>query len=341
VELHNLYGPTEAAVDVNAWWVEPGETPEALNALHTLPIGPPMPGNRLHVLDDLLQPLPVGVPGHLHIGGVQVARGYAGRPALTAERFVPDPYGPPGSRLYATGDLARVRANGDIEFLGRMDDQVKVHGWRVELGEIEAVIAEHPRVRQAVVALRDDAPGGRGLVGYVDWSGDASALTGELRRALAKKLPAALIPQAFVGIDHIPLGPSGKLDRGALPAPGGSGRADLGTPYTEPRTPLETELCALWSELLGRERIGVEDDFFQLGGHSLLAVRAVSRMRAAFHLDLSVRLLFDTPRLRDLAAAIEREQLAQAGEADLDELLAELEGLSDEEALELSGGDDV
>ncbi|MER5643538.1 amino acid adenylation domain-containing protein [Streptosporangium sp. NPDC002524] len=325
VELHNLYGPTEAAVDVTAWRVEP----EGVDARHTLPIGPPMPGNRLHVLDDLLRPLPVGVPGHLHIGGVQVARGYAGRPALTAERFVPDPYGPPGSRLYATGDLARVRADGGIEFLGRLDDQVKVHGWRVELGEIEAVIAEHPKVRQAVVALRDDAPGGRGLVGYVDWSGEASALTGELRRTLARKLPAALIPQAFVGIDTVPLGPSGKLDRGALPAPTGSGRGDLGTPYAEPRTPLETELCALWSELLGRERIGVEDDFFQLGGHSLLAVLLVTRYREAYGVEMPLRRCFEITTVTEHALAVLELQLGDDDE-ELAALLAALEDPADE-----------
>ncbi|WP_329093288.1 non-ribosomal peptide synthetase [Streptosporangium sp. NBC_01469] len=325
VELHNLYGPTEAAVDVTAWRVEP----EGAGTRHTLPIGPPMPGNRLHVLDDLLQPAPVGVPGHLHIGGVQVARGYADRPGLTAERFVPDPYGPPGSRLYATGDLARVRADGSLEFLGRMDDQVKVHGWRVELGEIEAVIAEHPRVRRAVVALRDDAPGGRGLVGYVDWSGDASALTAELRRTLARKLPAALIPQAFVGIDDIPLGPSGKLDRGALPAPTGSGRADLGTPYTEPRTPLETELCALWGELLGRERIGVEDDFFQLGGHSLLAVLLVTRYRDTYGVEMPLRRCFEITTVTEHALAVLELQLGNDDE-ELAALLAALEDPADE-----------
>ncbi|GAA4184512.1 hypothetical protein GCM10022252_13550 [Streptosporangium oxazolinicum] len=325
VELHNLYGPTEAAVDVTAWRVEP----EGVDALHTLPIGPPMPGNRLHALDDLLRPAPVGVPGHLHIGGVQVARGYAGRPGLTAERFVPDPYGPPGSRLYATGDLARVRADGNLEFLGRLDDQVKVHGWRVELGEIEAVIAEHPRVRRAVVALRDDAPGGHGLVGYVDWSGDASALTAELRRTLARKLPAALIPQAFVGIDDIPLGPSGKLDRGALPAPTGSGRADLATPYTEPRTPLETELCALWSELLGRERIGVEDDFFQLGGHSLLAVLLVTRYRDTYGVEMPLRRCFEITTVTEHALAILELRLGDDDE-ELAALLATLEDPADE-----------
>ncbi|WP_406316875.1 amino acid adenylation domain-containing protein [Streptosporangium sp. NBC_01639] len=317
VELHNLYGPTEAAVDVTAWRCEPGGT------RNTLPIGRPMPGNQLYVLDGRLEPVPIGVPGHLHIGGTQVARGYAGRPGLTAERFVPDPYGPPGSRLYATGDRARWNADGDLEFLGRLDDQVKVHGWRVEPGEIEAVLAEHTKVRQAVVALRDDAPGGRGLVAYVDWAGDPAQLTGELRRALARRLPSALIPQAFVGISALPLGPSGKLDRSALPSPGGSGRADLGTPYLEPRTPMEGELCALWAELLGRDQIGVDDDFFQLGGHSLLAVLLVTRYREGYGVELPLRQCFEITTVAEHALAVLEMQLEQ--DEGLEELLAALE----------------
>ncbi|MFF0246892.1 non-ribosomal peptide synthetase [Streptosporangium sandarakinum] len=321
VELHNLYGPTEAAVDVSAWRVEPGRS------RHTLPIGRPMPGNRLYVLDDHLQPVPAGVPGHLHIGGVQVAPGYAGRPGLTADRFVPDPYGPPGSRMYATGDAARWNGEGDLEFLGRLDDQVKVHGWRVEPGEIEALLAEHPKVRRAVVALRDDAPGGRGLVAYVGWDGDPAALTAELRRHLAGRLPAALVPQAFVGIDDVPLTPGGKLDRDALPSPGGSGRADLGTPYVAARTPLEEELCALWGELLGRDRIGVEDDFFQLGGHSLLAVLLVTRYREDYGVEMPLRRCFEVTTVAGHALAL--LELRMSGDDELEELLAALEDPAD------------
>ncbi|MFC4117864.1 non-ribosomal peptide synthetase [Nonomuraea zeae] len=312
VELHNLYGPTEAAVDVSWHACRPGET--------VIPIGRPMPGCRLHVLDGHLEPMPVGVPGHLHIGGVQVARGYAGRPGLTAERFVPDPYGPPGARLYATGDLARLRADGELEFLGRIDDQVKVHGWRVELGEIEAALAEDARVRRAVVALRDDAPGGRGLVAYVDWTGEAAQLAHELRTGLAGKLPPALVPQAFVRVTEFPLGPSGKLDRAALPPPTGPGRSDLGTTYVAPETPLEEELCALWGELLGRDRVGIEDDFFALGGHSLLAVLLITRYREAYGIEMDLRVCFELTTVAEHALAVLELQL---GDVELDDLLAE------------------
>ncbi|MEV0146500.1 MULTISPECIES: amino acid adenylation domain-containing protein [unclassified Nonomuraea] len=312
VELHNLYGPTEAAVDVSWHACRPGET--------VIPIGRPMPGCRLHVLDEHLEPMPVGVPGHLHIGGVQVARGYAGRPGLTAERFVPDPYGPPGARLYATGDLARLRADGELEFLGRIDDQVKVHGWRVELGEIEAALAEHPQVRRAVVALRDDAPGGRGLVAYVNWTGEASQLSHEMRTGLARKLPPTLVPQAFVQVTEFPLGPSGKLDRAALPPPTGPGRSDLGTTYVAPETPLEEELCALWGELLGRDRVGIEDDFFALGGHSLLAVLLITRYREAYGIEMNLQVCFELTTVAEHALAVLELQL---GDVELDDLLAE------------------
>ncbi|GIH91291.1 non-ribosomal peptide synthetase [Planobispora siamensis] len=314
-ELHNLYGPTEAAVDVTAWKCEDVE------GRTTLPIGRPMPGCRLHVLDERLEPMPVGVPGHLHIGGVQVARGYAGRPGLTAERFVPDPYGPPGSRLYATGDLARLRPDGELEFLGRIDDQVKVHGWRVEPGEVEAVLAEDPRVRRAVVALRDDAPGGRGLVAYVDWTGEPAELAHAMRGTLARKLPPPLLPQAFVQVTEFPLGPSGKLDRDALPPPTGSGRADLGTAYAEPGTPLEAELCALWGELLGRDRVGVNDDFFELGGHSLLAVSLVTRYREIYGIEMDLRDCFELTTVAEQALAVLELQLGDA--AELEALLAD------------------
>ncbi|MEU5868203.1 amino acid adenylation domain-containing protein [Nonomuraea sp. NPDC047529] len=312
VELHNLYGPTEAAVDVSWHACRPGET--------VIPIGRPMPGCRLHVLDEQLEPMPIGVPGQLHIGGVQVARGYAGRPGLTAERFVPDPYGAPGARLYATGDLARLRADGELEFLGRIDDQVKVHGWRVELGEVETALAADPRVRRVVVALRDDAPGGRGLVAYVDWTGEPSRLSHEMRTGPARTLPAALVPQAFVQVTEFPSGPSGKLDRAALPPPTGPGRGDLGTTYVAPETPLEEELCALWGELLGRDRVGVEDDFFALGGHSLLAVLLITRYREAYGIEMDLRVCFEVTTVAEHALAVLELQL---GDVELDDLLAE------------------
>ncbi|RJL31788.1 non-ribosomal peptide synthetase [Bailinhaonella thermotolerans] len=299
-EVHNLYGPTEAAVDVSHW---------ACHATvgERVPIGHPVDNTRLHVLDERLEPVPVGVPGELHIGGVQLARGYLGRPGLTAERFVPDPF-TPGARLYRTGDLARRREDGAIEFLGRVDQQVKVHGVRVEPGEVEAALAGHPRVRRAVVTVRDDAPGGRGLVAYVDWAGDPSALTEELRGLLVKRLPAAMLPQAFVPVDSFPALPSGKLDRAALPSP--AGRGGLGGEYVAPRTPIEEELCAIWRDLLGRDQVGVRDDFFDLGGHSLLAARLVARIRDAFGAEIPLRRCFELSTVEDYALVILEDLLA-------------------------------
>jgi amino acid adenylation domain-containing protein len=285
-ELHNLYGPTEAAIDVSAWPCHPAGS-------GTVPIGRPVANTQLYVLDRWLEPVPEGFPGELHIGGVQLARGYHGRPARTAAAFVPDPHGPPGTRLYRTGDLARVRPDGAIEFLGRADTQVKVHGVRVELGEIESALAEHPQVRRAVAAVRDDAPGGRGLVAYVDWAGEAGAAPARLREVLARRLPAALLPQAFVLTGEFPALPSGKVDRGALPSPAGDDRTQVAAAYAPPSTPIEYELCAIWSELLGRDRIGVADDFFELGGHSLLAMQLVGRLRERFGVELPLRRCFE------------------------------------------------
>jgi hypothetical protein len=197
---------------------------------------------------------------------------------------------------------------------------VKVHGWRVELGEIEAALAEDPRVRRAVVAQRDDAPGGRGLVAYVDWTGEADRLSHEMRTGLARKLPPALVPQAFVRVTEFPVGPSGKLDRAALPPPTGPGRSDLGTTYVAPETPLEEELCALWGELLGRDRVGIDDDFFALGGHSLLAVLLITRYRESYGIEMDLRVCFELTTVAEHALAVLELQL---GDVELDDLLAE------------------
>ncbi|HVR98951.1 MAG TPA: amino acid adenylation domain-containing protein [Thermoanaerobaculia bacterium] len=335
--LVNGYGPTETTTFA-VWHLIQAVPPGAA----TVPIGRPLANARLYVLDPGLAPQPAGVPGELYIGGDGVARGYHGRPDLTAERFVPDPWGEAGDRLYRTGDLVRYRRDGVVEFLGRIDRQVKIRGFRIEPGEIEAALLEYPGVKEAVVMVRQD-PGApqdsaeKRLAAYFVADLDGSLL----RRHLETRLPAYMVPASFTRLEALPLTPNGKVDRAALPAPEGSRSTRSDTVFEEPETATERELAAIWAEILDADRVGAGDDFFQLGGHSLLAVRVVSRMRAAFHLDLSVRLLFDTPRLRDLAAAIDSEQLAQAGETDLTELLAELEGLSDDEALELSGGDDV
>ncbi|MPZ25911.1 MAG: amino acid adenylation domain-containing protein [Micromonosporaceae bacterium] len=297
-ELHNLYGPTEAAIDVSAWACRP-ETGSG-----GVPIGWPVHNTQLHVLDRWLEPVPEGFPGELHIGGVQLARGYHGRPARTAAAFVPNPHGPPGTRLYRTGDLARMRPDGAIEFLGRADTQVKVHGVRVELGEIESALAEHPQVRRAVAAVRDDAPGGRGPVAYVDWAGEPGAAPAQLREVLARRLPATLLPQAFVLTGELPALPSGKVDRGALPSPASDDRTQVAAAYAPPSTPIERELCVIWSELLGRDRIGVADDFFELGGHSLLAMQLVGRLRERFGVELPLRRCFEITTIADHALEV-------------------------------------
>ncbi|GLX00434.1 amino acid adenylation domain-containing protein [Microtetraspora sp. NBRC 16547] len=299
--LFNLYGPTEAAVDVSAVRCEPGAP---------VTIGGPIDNIRLYVLDDALRPVPIGAPGHLHIGGVGLARGYLRRPALTAERFVPDPYGPPGSRLYATGDLARWTVEGTLRYLGRIDTQIKLRGLRIELGEIETALRDQPGVRDAAVAVRDER-----LVAYL--TGDVDPA--RLRTALKDRLPDYMVPAAYLALDALPLTPSGKLDRKALPAPAPA----EAVAYVAPRGTSEELVAQTWSEVLGVDRIGVHDDFFALGGHSLLAVRAISRLAAAVGMELTVHTLFSHPTVEELAAEIERL------------LMAELDVLSDDEAAEL------
>jgi acyl carrier protein len=243
----------------------------------------------------------VGVPGELFIAGVGVGRGYLGRPSLTAERFLPDPFhGEAGSRMYRTGDLVRRLADGRLEFLGRVDHQVKVRGVRIELGEVESVLQQHPGVKQAVALVREDAGGDRRLVGYVVSRGNGLEER-DLRSYLQGSLPDYMMPSALVVLDSLPLNPSGKVDRGALPAPvPGSGEA-----YVAPRTEMEEGVAAIWSEVLGVEKVGVEDNFFSLGGHSLLATRIVSRIRQTFGIDLPLRELFESPTVASVAESIE------------------------------------
>ncbi|HYH81285.1 MAG TPA: amino acid adenylation domain-containing protein, partial [Longimicrobium sp.] len=296
VELHNLYGPTEAAVDVS-WWACQGQ-----DSLDVVPIGRPIGNTRLYVLDAGLQPVPVGVPGELYIGGVQVARGYLNRPALTASRFVPDHLGPgAGSRLYATGDRARWRADGAIEYLGRLDEQVKIRGFRIEPGEIEAALRRHDGVRECVVVVRDDQPGDRRLVAYMVADPDAMDAAA-LREHLRRGLPEYMVPSAFVALDALPLSPNGKLDRKALPAPELAADADR---YVAPRTPVEEVLAGIWAEVLGGRRIGATDNFFELGGHSLLATLVMARVREVLGVRAPLRTLFERPTVAELAEQVE------------------------------------
>ncbi|MEE1751002.1 amino acid adenylation domain-containing protein, partial [Streptomyces sp. SP18CS02] len=311
-EVHNLYGPTEAAVDVTGHRFAPAGSGTGAATAVTVPIGRPVWNTGVHVLDAALRPVPPGVPGELYLSGVQLARGYLGRPGLTAERFTAAPFGPPGSRMYRTGDLARWRGDGVVEFLGRADDQVKIRGFRIEPGEIAAVLSRHPGVRQAAVVVREDRPGDKRLVAYVvgeprlDDAGDAGDADGldrmdELRGHAARALPAHMVPGQFVRVAELPLSPSGKLDRRRLPRPV---RADV-TPVRGPRDSREEILCGLFAETLGVETVGIDDGFFDLGGHSLLATRLIGGIRRAFGVDLGIRALFEAPTVAGLASRLD------------------------------------
>ncbi|MFL5540370.1 MAG: non-ribosomal peptide synthetase, partial [Longimicrobiaceae bacterium] len=325
VRLLNSYGPTETTIGVTLW-----EAPES-GGVSRVPIGRPVPNTRCYVLDAAMRPAAVGVPGELYVGGAQVARGYLGRPATTAERFVPDPFAAgPGTRLYRTGDRVRWMADGTLEFLGRLDAQVKVRGFRVELGEIEARLADHPEVREAVVLAREDVPGERRLVAYVMGAAEADALRAHLRQSL----PEHMVPAAYVCLEALPLTPNGKVDRKALPAPELGSAADR---YVAPRTPTEEVLAGIWAEVLRLERVGVEESFFELGGHSLLATRVVSRVRDVFAIELPLRALFESPTVAGLALQVEKLVLARVEESELADALEQLEGLSDDEVMQLLG----
>ena len=303
--LYNLYGPTEAAIDVTAW-------PCPVDLVGgTVPIGRPIANARIYVLDGYGEPVPRGAVGEIHIGGAGVARGYLNRPELTSERFVADPYGAePGARMYRTGDLARYLADGNLEFLGRCDQQVKVRGYRIELGEIEARLLEHPEVREAVVVAREGAEGDKRLVAYVttrregreEGGGAGSELVSLLRSHLGRQLPEYMVPSAFVRLEALPLTPNGKLDRKALPAP--DGESVMKRRYEAPEGEIEETLARLWSELLGVERVGRQDHFFELGGHSLLAVRLLSRVREALQVEVPLTRLFGEPTLAGQGEAI-------------------------------------
>ena len=288
VRLHNVYGPTEATVDSSAWTLEPGAPVPALQ----LPIGRPINNTRLYVLDAHDAPVPMGISGQLHIGGVGVARGYLGLEQLTAERFIDSPF-VPGDRLYRTGDLVRYLPDGNLEFLGRNDFQVKLRGVRLELGEIEACLAAHPALHEVAVLICDER-----LVAYFTLRSQAPSLQA-LREHVLEQLPEYMVPAAFVQLEALPLNPAGKLDRNALPAPGLE--AVLSRAYEAPVGEVESLMAGIWAEVLKLERVGRHDHFFELGGHSLLAVNLVARLRKA-GLDVDARTLFSQPTLAQLAA---------------------------------------
>jgi amino acid adenylation domain-containing protein/FkbM family methyltransferase len=299
VELHHSYGPTETSIAATEWT----SAPDA--AWPVAPIGKPLANTQIYVLDAAMRPTPLGIPGELYIGGVAVGRGYLRRPELTAERFVPHLFSDEaGARLYRTGDLVRYLPDGNVEFLGRTDFQVKLRGFRIEPGEIEAVVKRHEAVGECVVAMRQDASLNKRLVAYVTGTREAEPTAAELREFVTGKLPDYMLPAEWVMLDEMPLTPGGKVDRRALPelVAGGVGREQS---YVAPRTPVQEVLAGIWAEVLGVERVGIRDNFFELGGHSLLATQVISRVTEAVGVEVPLAYLFDLPTVETLSARVE------------------------------------
>jgi amino acid adenylation domain-containing protein len=295
----NVYGPTEVTI-----WA----TLARLRPEQRVTIGRPLATTQAVVLDSMLQPVPSGVPGELYLGGNQVADGYLHRPALTAEKFVPNPFGAPGSRLYRTGDHVRSLPDSSLEYLGRIDHQIKLRGYRIELGEIEATLEGHPEVRQAVAIVREDLPGDARLVAYVT---PATVSPQNLRAHLQQTLPDYMVPSTIVPLDQFPLTPNGKLDRNALPAPDRAGHSDRS--LAAPTSDLEQTISTVWQEVLGRDDIGIYDNFFDLGGHSLLLVRVNQRLSVLLAREIAIVDLFRHPTIAALAHALETPSLLTSG----------------------------
>jgi len=321
-EIINHYGPTETTVGSLTFSIKPDVSDRSLTA----PIGQPISNTKVYILNPHLKLVPTGVGGELYIGGAGLSVGYLNQPMETAARFVPNPFSDePGARLYRTGDLMRYLPNGDIEFLGRIDNQVKVRGFRVELAEIEAVLLTHSQVRQAVVIAEAAAADSQRLLGYVVASGSKPLGVDELRSFLGQHLPDYMIPSTFIFLKAMPLTSNGKIDRASLPAPD-EARPDLQRLFVAPRTPVERELAGIWAEFLKLDEVGVDDNFFELGGHSLLATQVVSRMRKAFNCEIRLRSFFESPTVAQLA-----EQIGDSTATETERLLAEIEELSEEE----------
>ncbi|MGB7951165.1 MAG: amino acid adenylation domain-containing protein [Candidatus Binatia bacterium] len=323
--LWNLYGPTETTIYSTGAVYQP----ELCDGTVSISIGRPVANTQIYILDDYLQPVPVGVPGQLCIGGAGLARGYLDRAELTAASFIPNPFSEePGARMYRTGDLTRYLPDGRVEYLGRLDHQVKLRGFRIELGEIESVLSEHPQVRHSVVLAREDVPDDKQLTAYIVLDEGATAGTDELRRFLKAKLPEYMVPSAYVYLESLPLTSNGKLDRKALPAPDPI-RPDVADKFVAPRTLIEETLANIWAEVLGFERVGVHDNFFDLGGHSLLGAQVMSRAREALQVDLPLRILFEAPTVVELALRVECSILQAREPEQLERSLAEVESLSE------------
>jgi acyl-coenzyme A synthetase/AMP-(fatty) acid ligase/acyl carrier protein len=324
VLIANHYGPTECTCTQVFY---PVRTPPTAEEEGVMCIGRPTPNHELYILHGHRQPAPVGVPGEICIGGVGLARGYVNLPELTAEKFVPHPFSAqPGARLYRTGDLGRYRPDGNVEFLGRMDHQVKLRGFRIELAEIVTVLGRHPGVRQSVVVLWAPRPDDAHLVAYVISSCQPPPKAGELRGFLRRELPEYMVPSVFVFMDRFPLGPTGKIDQRALPAPD---RSHAERAYAAPRTPLEEMTTAIWAKVLRVSPIGIDDNFFELGGHSLLATQVISRLREELRVEISHQEFFEAPTVAGLCLVVAHRLAELAAPQDVDSMLGRLDPLHD------------
>jgi len=330
ISLLNAYGPTECSDDVTHQSIDTPPTPDQIR----IPVGRPIANMKIHVLDQTLALLPVGVVGELCVGGIGVGRGYQNDPMRTAESFIPDPFSQAGGRrLYRAGDLGRYLSDGSIEFLGRIDDQVKVRGFRIELGEIQSALLQHQQVQEVVVIARADTSGDNRLIAYLTAPSQVSAPTAsQLRRYLQERLPDYMMPAAFVLIDKLPLTSNGKLNRQALPAPD-QRRLELEQEYVTPRSLTEEVLVRMWSDVLEVQQIGIHDNFFTLGGDSLKMTQIVSRIRDCLQIELPLRRLFESPTIAELTMALVQHQAEQVNPEQLARLLDELERLSDEQIL--------
>jgi acyl-coenzyme A synthetase/AMP-(fatty) acid ligase/acyl carrier protein len=329
VRLVNTYGPTEGTIVATMYDLS---QPRTTNTPVETLIGRPVRNVHAYILDTNLQPVPIGVPGELHLGGAGLARGYFNAPDITSQKFIPHPFSSdPQARLYKTGDLARYVQDGNIEFLGRVDHQVKIRGFRIELGEVESALSRHPAIRENVVVAREDEMGRKSLVAYFTVNPGVDASVSELRQFIKQNLPDYMMPASFVLLDQFPMTPNGKLDRKALPAPDQS-RPELEDRYVAPRDEIEESVTNIFASVLKLERVGIQDNFFELGGHSLLATQVISRLYQQFNIDLPLHALFGDPTPEGLAALIMKKKVDQVDDDELAALLSQLENLSPEEA---------
>lgn len=323
LSLWNFYGPSEITATATAAQLQPGDQ---------ITIGHPIAGKKAHILNPHLQPVPIGVTGEVFIGREGVARGYLGRPDLTAENFIPDPFSDePGARLYRTRDRARYLPDGRIEFLGRFDHQVKVRGFRIELGEIESALREHAAVKEAVVVVRS-ANDEKYIAAYVVPLSGPAPFAAELRSFLKQRLPEYMAPSTFVLLDQLPLTATGKLDRAALPEPDRSHRESA---LTAPRNAVEETLVEIFAEVLGIEKIGIHDNFFDFGGHSLLATRVVARIRKMFNAELPLRNFFENPTVAEIAEFLKSHEPVPGRMEEMMVLIRKIESLSTDDLEEL------